>query len=464
MRRTRAQTSLISAHRDARRMSAESRRAAASAVWHAPASRQRPEHEPHRDLAGRHRRRAEDRVGAQRDAPPAAPSTSTSQRGCQTSLSTTQPPSRAVGLDHDLGVAIADDPHAARRAAAAAPRPALRQHRVVDQHRLGGSTSARRPRRSADRNRTAPRGAANITRGSALRVLVDVAVLGARDERERRPWPAACRSPRSARRSRSSAGPAGRRAASGRTASAPRTCAGRAGPNGPPRRSPRVVDAEPHGIVAERILEPVRQAGIRPVEAEPGELDAVAPRVAPPLGDSRFSSATVSLRVSGSSISTMSGGRPDAPFGPLFQARSAAVDAADQRQRRDRPDRSQPVARPRAPRQIAANDSAAISERPRRRPDAVESAAATSSADEQHATDDRADATASTRRPALASGADQQPMQHIARHDRAEPADQEHRIGRPPVEADARHDLVDRRGTPACTSRARRAASPRTRS
>ena len=56
-----------------------------------------------------------------------------------------------------------------------------------------------------------------------------------------------------------------------------------------------------------------------------------------------------------------------------------------------------------------------------------------------------------------ARGSLQQPMRAVAGQDRAERADQKRRVGRPAVEADAGQQGVEARGTPACTSRARRA-------
>ena len=41
----------------------------------------------------------------------------------------------------------------------------------------------------------------------------------------------------------------------------------------------RAVEREPQRVVAQRVLEAVREAGVRPVEAEAGQLDAVAARV-----------------------------------------------------------------------------------------------------------------------------------------------------------------------------------------
>ena len=46
------------------------------------------------------------------------------------------------------------------------------------------------------------------------------------------------------------------------------------------------VEGEPQGIVAERVVQPVDEAGIRPVEAEPGEFD-----------QSRLPGPSLSLRI-----------------------------------------------------------------------------------------------------------------------------------------------------------------------
>ena len=62
------------------------------------------------------------------------------------------------------------------------------------------------------------------------------------------------------------------------------------------------VEAEPQRIVAQRILQPMRQAGVGPMEAESGELDAVAPRLVRPRPCS-LRMAMVALVVAGSSTS-----------------------------------------------------------------------------------------------------------------------------------------------------------------